>query len=124
MNKNKLQNDYPPIWLVALLCSVGIAVLFLSGCSDGPPAIKNDIDKLVRLSAAGQVASSALLGATPPPPSISEIANEHFAIGMKLGYAAAHKGATERDILFLIQTKLRNDPAACDKWFMDRGSKP
>ncbi len=67
------------------------------------------------------IAESAVNAATTSAaPSIGEIAHEHFACGMKLGYAAAKKGATAADILSLIEMQRKNDSAAFDKWYAAR----
>lgn len=60
----------------------------------------------------------------PEPTSLGELIHDAFDTGMKLGYAAAHKGATSADILLLIEMHRKNDHAAFDKWFRDRDPKP
>ncbi len=64
---------------------------------------------------------------TPLPASsgITSLVNDTFEAGMMLGYAAANLGASKDDILFLIETKRRNNHASLNRWFDEhRQPKP
>lgn len=63
--------------------------------------------------------------AAPAPPAkeekhpITELANDAFEVGLKIGFNAALRGATQNDIEFLAQTKRARGAAAAMKWFAD-----